>query len=162
MATAAGGAAFTPAPSTGVDAASAPGTGVAAAAQTPSGARRPAAGGIEAGSAATKGAASLAPAGRASESRANQSPPDSGGSGGGAPAGAVPNRIGTLSPIVIGSVGPQSGPLGDQLRPMVEAARVWAKSITRKGGLNGHPVNFIVYDSGGDPARHRAAVQQAV
>jgi branched-chain amino acid transport system substrate-binding protein len=36
------------------------------------------------------------------------------------------------------------------------------KSINHRGGLNGHPVNLIAYDDGGDPARHRAQVQEAV
>jgi len=36
------------------------------------------------------------------------------------------------------------------------------KAINARGGLNGHPVRQILYDDGGDPARNRAQVQDAV
>jgi branched-chain amino acid transport system substrate-binding protein len=40
--------------------------------------------------------------------------------------------------------------------------QVWVRYINERGGVNGHPVNVIVYDDGFDPARHRAAVQDAI
>jgi branched-chain amino acid transport system substrate-binding protein len=44
----------------------------------------------------------------------------------------------------------------------MRGAQVWVKHINTKGGLNGHPVRYLVYDDGGDPARHRAQTQRAV
>jgi branched-chain amino acid transport system substrate-binding protein len=41
-------------------------------------------------------------------------------------------------------------------------AQLWVNYINRQGGLNGHHIQFIVYDDGTDPARHRAQVQEAI
>jgi branched-chain amino acid transport system substrate-binding protein len=64
--------------------------------------------------------------------------------------------------VKVGSVGTYSGPVGGVMVPVLRGAQVWVKYINNKGGLNGHPVHLSVYDDGGDPARHRAATQQAV
>jgi branched-chain amino acid transport system substrate-binding protein len=45
---------------------------------------------------------------------------------------------------------------------MLSGAQVWVKWINARGGLNGHPVRLYTYDDGGDPARHRAQVQEAI
>jgi branched-chain amino acid transport system substrate-binding protein len=45
---------------------------------------------------------------------------------------------------------------------LLTGLQVWLKDITKRGGLNGHPVRLLVYDDGGDPARHRAQAQEAV
>ena len=66
------------------------------------------------------------------------------------------------SPVILATVGTISGPAGAALIPTVQGAQVWVKHISAKGGLNGHPVKLIIYDDGGDPARHRAQVQDAV
>ena len=77
---------------------------------------------------------------------------------GGAPApGPRPK-----SPVLLASVGTVSGPVGGTLLPMVQGAQLWVKAINQKGGINGHEVQLIVYDDGGDPARHRAQVQEAI
>jgi branched-chain amino acid transport system substrate-binding protein len=55
-----------------------------------------------------------------------------------------------------------SGPAGGITSSSLLAQQVWVKSINQKGGLNGHPVKLFVYDDGGDPARHRAQVQEAI
>jgi branched-chain amino acid transport system substrate-binding protein len=52
--------------------------------------------------------------------------------------------------------------VGNVLIPVLSGAQVWTKSVNRRGGLNGHSVELIVYDDGGDPARHRSQVQDAV
>jgi branched-chain amino acid transport system substrate-binding protein len=44
----------------------------------------------------------------------------------------------------------------------VDALRVWVRLINDRGGLNGHQVRLFVYDDGGDPARQKAQVQEAV
>ena len=63
---------------------------------------------------------------------------------------------------MIASVGTISGPLGTFFRPSVQALQAWTVVINRKGGVNGHPVQLIVYDDGMDPARSRAQVKEAV
>ena len=40
---------------------------------------------------------------------------------------------------------------------------MWVKYVNEEnGGVNGHQVVFLVYDDGGDPARHQAQVREAV
>ena len=83
---------------------------------------------------------------------------------GGATTPATPDRSASSpgTPIVLASVGPYSGPIGVVVRPLLEGTQVWVKAINARGGLAGHPVELVVYDDGGDPARHRGAVQEAV
>jgi branched-chain amino acid transport system substrate-binding protein len=45
---------------------------------------------------------------------------------------------------------------------MAEGVRVWAKWINDRGGVNGHPVEVVTGDDGGDPSRHRSLVQEFV
>jgi branched-chain amino acid transport system substrate-binding protein len=66
------------------------------------------------------------------------------------------------SPVIIATVGTFSGPVGNVLLPVLNGAQIWTKHINSRGGLNGHPVNLVVYDDAGDPARHRSQVQDAV
>src|SRR5581483_10389222 len=66
------------------------------------------------------------------------------------------------APIVIGSVGWLSGPVGSVTKGSVEAVEVWAKWINDNGGLDGHPIVHIAGDDGGEPARHQAIVQEFV
>jgi branched-chain amino acid transport system substrate-binding protein len=94
-------------------------------------------------------------------------PTDPGARGGVAPAPTAPGSPavatgGPKSPLVVASVGTYSGPVGVALIAILQGAQVWIKHINAKGGVNGHPVELIVYDDGGDPARHRAQVQEAV
>ena len=69
---------------------------------------------------------------------------------------------GPRSPILMASVGTYSGPAGTVFEPIVKGAQLWIKAVNAKGGVNGHQIRLIVYDDGGDPARHRAQVQDAV
>ena len=48
------------------------------------------------------------------------------------------------------------------LLPFLNGARIWVAWINARGGLNGHRVQFLVYDDRGDPAKHKAQVQEAV
>ena len=66
------------------------------------------------------------------------------------------------SDLVVGSVGTYSGPAGGTLVPILQGAQLWTKAVNEKGGVNGHRIKLVIYDDGGDPARHRAQVQQAV
>lgn len=90
----------------------------------------------------------------ASSSPAGQSPIPSG------PSAAPP--AGPRSPILLASVGTYSGPVGAILEPVLKGAQLWVKAANAKGGVNGHRIDLLVYDDGGDPARHRAQVQDAV
>ena len=84
------------------------------------------------------------------------------------PATPVPPGSGTApgsgskSPVTIGTVGTLSGPAGVTFLPVAQGLQVWVKDANIRGGVNGHEVKLNVYDTAGDPARHRALVQQAV
>ena len=81
----------------------------------------------------------------------------------GGPAPATPaTPTGPKSPVVIANVGSYSGPAGVTLKPIMLGAQLWVNSINQRGGLNGHHVQFIVYDDNTDPARHRSQVQEAI
>lgn len=82
------------------------------------------------------------------------------GAGGGGGGGAAPAAAG--SPVRIGVVGTMSGPAGASLKPLADGVRVWAQAVNAKGGVNGHQVEVLVADDGGDPARHRSLVQEFV
>jgi ABC-type branched-subunit amino acid transport system substrate-binding protein len=70
---------------------------------------------------------------------------------------------GEKSPVVTGSVGANSGPLGTILVPGINAVKAWAAYLNdTQGGLNCHPVKYIVADDGGDPSRHQSLVQRMV
>jgi branched-chain amino acid transport system substrate-binding protein len=71
-------------------------------------------------------------------------------------------RAANLSPIRVGFVGTISGPAGASLGPLAQGVQVWARWINDRGGVNGHPVQVVVADDGGDPARHRALKQEFV
>lgn len=87
-------------------------------------------------------------------------PTSGGGSGAAVPAPGVPSE--KLPPVVIASVGNHSGPVGTAVFPVVQGAQLWARFINERGGLNGQKVRLILYDDGGDPARNRSQVQEAV
>jgi branched-chain amino acid transport system substrate-binding protein len=121
--------------------------------------------GSKAGSTAAAGVAGKNPASPRSAAGAKSVP----GAGGGTPGGAgqaAPRVGGSCSgakaPIVIGSVGEYSGLLGPILAPGVKSVQAWVAATNAKGGLNCHPLKYVVYDTGGDPARNQAMTQRAV
>jgi branched-chain amino acid transport system substrate-binding protein len=59
-------------------------------------------------------------------------------------------------------VGVFSGPIGTNMKPINDAVRIWMRWINERGGISGRPVTMLTGDSAGDPARHRALVQQLV
>jgi branched-chain amino acid transport system substrate-binding protein len=73
--------------------------------------------------------------------------------------GAVKGRG---SEIVFGSFGAQSGILGAVTRPAAAGVRAWAASLNRRGGLNGHPIRFVIGNDGGEPARTQSVVRHMV
>ena len=143
--------------------------GGAAPAATPAGGATPAkAPATPSGKAATPAAGSssgaAAPAGSGGTSSAAK--PDAGAPAPGAPVpvpGADPvPKPGNGKAIVVGNVGTYTGPAGGSLKSLPEGVQVWAKAVNAKGGINGHKVTLVVVDDGGDPARHRASVQDLV
>jgi branched-chain amino acid transport system substrate-binding protein len=65
-------------------------------------------------------------------------------------------------PVVIGTVGEQSGVFGGFIGGGPRAVQAWAQMVNARGGLNCHPVKYVVADDGGDPSRHQSLVKQLV
>ena len=65
-------------------------------------------------------------------------------------------------PVVIGSVGTLSGPVGAAMQGGPLAVRVWAKALNAAGGLGGRAVQVVVADDGADPFRYQAIVRELV
>ena len=73
----------------------------------------------------------------------------------------VPGKATGRTPITIATFGIQSGPLGGILTG-VPALQAWVRWKNDTGGVNGHPIQLLVYDDGGDPAKARGQVQEAI
>lgn len=78
-----------------------------------------------------------------------------GGSGGGGGGGSKP-------PIVLGSIGQESGIVGAAVASGPVAVRAWAADVNARGGLNGRPVRVVFGDDGGDPGRALALAKRMV
>ena len=83
----------------------------------------------------------------------------SGAVGGTAEPGPVPLK---KSPIKVGNAGTYSGVGSSTFTAYLTGIQLWVKWVNSRGGVNGHPVQFIVADDGGDPAKHKAQVQELV
>jgi ABC-type branched-subunit amino acid transport system substrate-binding protein len=117
---------------------------------------------MPAGAAGTN-ASGAATADSASPIQGHEGSPTSPGEGGsGDPEATQATCSGPLSPIRIGSVGTQSGIIGATIADSVRGLQAWAAAINDRGGIACHPVELVVGDDGGDPARHRALVQEFV
>ncbi len=68
----------------------------------------------------------------------------------------------TGSPVVVGTIGTFSGPVGTVTTDIAKGIQIWAQYTNARGGVNGHPVKLIVGDDGGDPARFNSLAQQMV
>ena len=77
-------------------------------------------------------------------------------------AAAAPAHAGPKPEIVLGSVGTESGPVGQQLLPLLQGARAWVADVNARGGLNGHPVRLVTGDDGGDPNRAQALARRMI
>ena len=88
--------------------------------------------------------------------------------GGTAGAGTTPAATaaaactGSKAPIVIGTVGQQSGLFGQIVGLGPKAVQAWAAMVNARGGIDCHPVEYFIVDDGGDPARHQAAIRDLV
>ncbi len=85
--------------------------------------------------------------------------------GGAAPAPGTPSTPAAPGPgseLRLGSIGQQSGPIGNAFIPMIHAAKAWVADVNARGGLARHPVRLIFGDDGGDPSRSLALAKRMV
>ncbi|HVV29619.1 MAG TPA: ABC transporter substrate-binding protein [Mycobacteriales bacterium] len=68
----------------------------------------------------------------------------------------------TKSPIKIASIGTYSGFNGQAAKATAQAVQAWAAMTNAHGGINGHPVDVIVKDDQGDPAKSLQAAKSVV
>ena len=113
--------------------------------------------GTLAGEAAAGGAAG---AGTGGETRAGSQPAATGDAGGESSSAAAGQATGT--PVVLGNVGDYDGIPGSVLGTAPSVLQVWAKWVNAHGGLNGHPVQVISGNAGGDPAKNLSIVRTMV
>jgi branched-chain amino acid transport system substrate-binding protein len=66
------------------------------------------------------------------------------------------------APVVIGSVGEQSGLAGAAVAGGASMVSAWAAYVNTLGGLRCHPIKFIKADDGADPSRNAALTEQLV
>jgi len=118
---------------------------------------------------AAEAAAGSTPAQRAASSggKAPGGKPDAAapkpGAPGPVPQPAAPAKCtGSEAPIVLGTVGTNSGVLGEIFGGGWKAIQAWVAMINAQGGINCHPVKHFGGDDGADPARHQALVRQFV
>jgi ABC-type branched-subunit amino acid transport system substrate-binding protein len=111
------------------------------------------------GSTATAGAGTTATGGASGTKGSGSAAAVAGNTG---VAGAAAGPVTKKSVIKLGSVGTFSGPVGGLVKDTVTGIRAWAASVNAAGGINGHPVEVLVGDDGGDPARFNSIVQQFV
>lgn len=82
----------------------------------------------------------------------------------GAGAGPTPPAVtgGPKATIKIGNVGDYNGLIGAIVGDAPLALQVWARAVNDAGGINGHPVQVIVGNTGSDPARQASLVRDMV
>lgn len=87
-----------------------------------------------------------------------------GGGAAGLPGAASPERSCSTpkTPVIIGSVGTLTGPAGTAVGGTARVVGAWTGYINTKGGVNCHPVKYIVKDDGGDPSRNQALTKELV
>jgi ABC-type branched-subunit amino acid transport system substrate-binding protein len=84
------------------------------------------------------------------------------GSVAGSTSPSSPTCAKELTPVTIASVGEQSGLIGALAVKGTYGVRAWVASVNARGGVNCHPVKYLVADDGGDPSRAQSLVQQMV
>jgi branched-chain amino acid transport system substrate-binding protein len=80
----------------------------------------------------------------------------------GSPVPAGPQSGPPKSTLTLGSIGTESGVLGNLMRPIFEAAKAWAADVNARGGLGGHPVRLLFGDDAGDPGKTLALARRMV
>jgi branched-chain amino acid transport system substrate-binding protein len=71
------------------------------------------------------------------------------------PTGRQPVAVkgGPKAPITIGYIGWLSGTGGETMAPTRDMWVAWARALNARGGLNGHKVNLLIGDHGGNESR---------
>jgi branched-chain amino acid transport system substrate-binding protein len=69
---------------------------------------------------------------------------------------------GTKAPLVIGMVGWLSGIGGQTSTYARDTLVAWSKAVNARGGINGHPVQLLIADDGGNESRSVSIVQDFV
>jgi branched-chain amino acid transport system substrate-binding protein len=89
-----------------------------------------------------------------------------GTSGGNTPGvaatGQAASCTGPKSTINIGAVGELSGVFAPFLQPVVQGISAFVAALNAKGGLNCHPLKYIILDDGGDPSVNQSDSQRLV
>ncbi len=114
-----------------------------------------------AGTATTR--APSGPSGQGASGKSGAPSPAQGQAASPGPAGATANPApGPGQPYKVGGIFPLSGGISALGRPAEQAARAYIQSINDAGGVDGHRIDFITEDDGGDPNRTRAAAEKLV
>jgi branched-chain amino acid transport system substrate-binding protein len=66
------------------------------------------------------------------------------------------------SPIKVGNIASLSGSQASSSNQSATVGPAWADWVNANGGINGHPVEVISEDDGGDPAKAQAAAKKLV
>jgi branched-chain amino acid transport system substrate-binding protein len=82
--------------------------------------------------------------------------------GGGSSSSSAAKPAPTGSPIKLGLIVELTGAQASSGSQGGTVAPAWAKWVNANGGINGHPVEVITADDGGDPAKAQAAEKKLV
>jgi branched-chain amino acid transport system substrate-binding protein len=66
------------------------------------------------------------------------------------------------APITIATVGTQSGPIAETEAPGPLAFKAWVAQANASGGINCHPIRYLIEDDKGNPAENLALVKEMV
>src|ERR1700726_2166294 len=64
---------------------------------------------------------------------------------------AAPGPANAADPVKIGVALSQTGNLADSAGPYFKGLDLWREQVNARGGLGGHPIEFVVYDDRSDP-----------
>jgi branched-chain amino acid transport system substrate-binding protein len=78
------------------------------------------------------------------------------------PTAAAAVTGGRKAPIVIGYIGWLSGTGGETMAPSRDTWVAWQRSVNARGGINGHKVELLVGDHGGNESRAVAIAREFV
>lgn len=98
----------------------------------------------------------------ASSANSGASSASTAASGGGSTGTAGTAGSPTGSPVTVAVLCSCSGPFGQFLVAGRDVADAWSKSVNASGGINGHPVQLINYDDGGDAGKAVTEAQSAI
>jgi branched-chain amino acid transport system substrate-binding protein len=70
-----------------------------------------------------------------------------------APVASQGGSTGAKAPIVVGFIGWLSGTGGETIAPVRDAWVVWSRTVNARGGINGHKIQLLVGDHGGNESR---------